>query len=96
MNTRVYFNTEKYREYCDKVANTNDWGGQLELQALSAALKVPISIFTADSSTLEMGEEYKPIPPLKLSYHRHAYSLGAHYNSVVPFVKSNDSDNETE
>ena len=29
-------------------------------------------------------EDYPGIPPLILTYHRHAYGLGEHYNSVLP------------
>ena len=29
-------------------------------------------------------EDYPGIPPLLLTYHRHAYGLGEHYNSVLP------------
>jgi len=80
---------EKFKEYCDAVANTSAWGGQLELKALVHALKLPITIFTADEKApnIEMGQEYNTAlntTTLYLSYHLHAYSLGEHYNSVVP------------
>eukprot|EP00002_Diphylleia_rotans_P029381 TRINITY_DN5985_c0_g1_i1.p1 TRINITY_DN5985_c0_g1~~TRINITY_DN5985_c0_g1_i1.p1 ORF type:complete len:334 (-),score=77.17 TRINITY_DN5985_c0_g1_i1:914-1915(-) len=39
--------TESYQKYCNQVANSNDWGGELELRALSIALRVPITVFMA-------------------------------------------------
>jgi len=41
-------NEEKFREYCDKMANTASWGGQLELKALSQILKRPIMVFSSE------------------------------------------------
>ena len=75
---------QSIEEYCLKIEQTNEWGGQLELQALSNVLCVPIHIFTAASSTIEMGQEYTTSnsPPLMLTYHQHYYALGEHYNSV--------------
>eukprot|EP01116_Phalansterium_solitarium_P004663 TRINITY_DN15711_c0_g1_i1.p1 TRINITY_DN15711_c0_g1~~TRINITY_DN15711_c0_g1_i1.p1 ORF type:complete len:321 (-),score=58.66 TRINITY_DN15711_c0_g1_i1:81-1043(-) len=78
---------DKFERFCDRIRDTNDWGGQLELQALAHALKSPIVIFTAERPSIEMGQEYKN-PKIRLSYHRHAYSLGEHYNSVVPAAGS--------
>mmetsp|Transcript_3997 Transcript_3997/g.5561 ORF Transcript_3997/g.5561 Transcript_3997/m.5561 type:complete len:327 (-) Transcript_3997:283-1263(-) len=70
------------QEYCNSVESTAAWGGQLEIQALSQALRLHISIFSAASPTLEMGQEFGN-EPLQISYHQHYYSLGAHYNSVI-------------
>ena len=32
--------------------------------------------------------------PVSYRYHRHAYKLGEHYNSVVPKSEENDSEEE--
>lgn len=53
------------------------------LQALCAALEVPMEVFSAMSPPLLLGGDYEGTP-LLLTYHEHYYALGAHYNSVVP------------
>eukprot|EP00850_Spirogloea_muscicola_P006415 SM000030S11424 [mRNA] locus=s30:676859:678218:+ [translate_table: standard] len=80
--------TEMLESYCRSVEGTAAWGGQLELGALAHALHRRITVYTADGPEVEMGEDYgkgaAARPPVRLSYHRHAYGLGEHYNSVVP------------
>ncbi|CAA7401095.1 unnamed protein product [Spirodela intermedia] len=83
---------EVFERYCDEVEHTAAWGGQLELEALTHCLKRHIVIFSGSFPEVEMGKEYKttargggsPGPSIILSYHRHAYGLGEHYNSIVP------------
>lgn len=77
------FTLELFEEYCDRVASTSEWGGQLELRALAHALCMPIQVFTADSDIFTMGAEFDTKEPLQLTYHLHYYTLGEHYNSVV-------------
>lgn len=74
-----------FDEYCDRVANTSDWGGQLELRALACALETPIHVFAAESDVIVMGDEFasETRAPLQLTYHLHYYSLGEHFNSVA-------------
>ena len=75
------------------------WGGQLEIQALSLALHRSIEVYSADAPVLVMNAEASSTegddsdsdddsgsatsPPLRVTYHRHYFALGAHYNSVV-------------
>ena len=88
-----------FEEYVRNVRSTSTWGGQLELRALSEGLKCPIVVFSAEGPPLKMGAEYSQVEAeggsddvegwdknkaLLLSYHRHYYALGEHYNSVVP------------
>ncbi|GLD97615.1 hypothetical protein PINS_up006305 [Pythium insidiosum] len=75
---------ELFEEYCARVANTSDWGGQLELRALACALSTPIQVFAADSDVITMGSEFADREPLQLTYHLHYYTLGEHFNSVTP------------
>lgn len=82
---------EKFENYCKEVESTAVWGGQLELGALSHCLKRRIKIFSGSFPDVEMGKEYQSDggsdlsnSSIMLSYHRHAYGLGEHYNSVVP------------
>ncbi|XP_072969475.1 OVARIAN TUMOR DOMAIN-containing deubiquitinating enzyme 5 isoform X2 [Typha angustifolia] len=82
---------ERFAKYCKEVEATASWGGQLELGALTHCLKKHIMIFSGSFPDVEMGKEYKSEvgdgidnPSIMLSYHRHAYGLGEHYNSVIP------------
>lgn len=55
--------------YCDKIANTNTWGGHLELKALSNSLKVPIEIIQAEGTSIQIGfTEFGHNNPLILWY----------------------------
>lgn len=69
-----------FDQYCDDLANTAVWGGGLELRALALLLARPIKVYQAHGSMLEVGEGSEE--PLRISYHRHALALGAHYNSL--------------
>ncbi|OMO63742.1 Ovarian tumor, otubain [Corchorus capsularis] len=82
---------ERFENYCKEVESTAAWGGQLELGALTHCLKKHILIFSGSFPDVEMGKEYKSDGgpsssdgTIRLSYHRHAFGLGEHYNSVVP------------
>ena len=57
------------------------WGGECELKAISTVLKSPIQIYQASGPLRVIGEGYTD-DPLMLSYHRHEFSLGEHYNAV--------------
>lgn len=79
---------EAFATYCDRVANTADWGGQLELRALACAAD-PIEVFSAEGDVLVMGGEFLNeddgnATKLQLTYHLHYYTLGEHFNSVTP------------
>lgn len=80
-NTGNTYSHDEYQKYCNDIANTAAWGGQLELQALTHILEAPIEILQADSPPLILGEEFKS-QPITLVYMRYAYGLGEHYNSV--------------
>ncbi|XP_073145407.1 OVARIAN TUMOR DOMAIN-containing deubiquitinating enzyme 5 [Henckelia pumila] len=86
--------TERFEKYCRDIESTAAWGGQLELGALTHCLKKPILIYSGSFPDVEMGKEYKQSngtgssskSSILLSFHRHAFGLGEHYNSVVPAV----------
>jgi OTU domain-containing protein 6 len=73
-----------FDDYVDRVRNSAEWGGHLELRALSLALERPIYVYSVQSGTkpLEI-DGGKDKPPIRLSYHLHYYALGEHYNQVV-------------
>ncbi|XP_061520705.1 deubiquitinase OTUD6B isoform X1 [Phycodurus eques] len=72
---------DDFEKYCSDVEHTAAWGGQLELQALSKVLQLPVEVVQADSPTVTVGEEHAG-DAITLIYMRHAYGLGEHYNSV--------------
>lgn len=82
-NTGDMYTADEFGKYCNDVADTAAWGGQLELKALSQVLQLPIEVIQAESLSIIIGEEYDR-PPITLIYMRHAYGLGEHYNSVEP------------
>ncbi|GJQ69896.1 hypothetical protein Trydic_g22439 [Trypoxylus dichotomus] len=73
---------KQFESYCKDVATTKLWGGQLELKALSNVLKCPIKVIQASGPQTVQGENFQG-PPLVLTYHRHLYRLGEHYNSTI-------------
>lgn len=76
---------EDYTSYCNRVENSADWGGELELRALADELRVRILVHRADANEpLAMGEAGGDGAPLHVAFHQHYYALGEHYNSVVP------------
>ena len=79
----------EFVKYCDDVENTNCWGGEVELQAISGELGVKIEVYQAGAKAPHVIGEDKHKGPLRVSYHRHEYGLGSHYNSVV-LVKGDD------
>ena len=62
-----------------------DWGGQAEIMALTHVLKTPIRVHSAESPPLLMGPDYESagVEPLQVTYHKHFYALGEHYNATV-------------
>lgn len=73
------------RQYTDKLRTTNEWGGQLELRALAAALKCVVVVHSAGQPTLRMGDDAAAnAPELHISYHKKLLALGEHYNSLRP------------
>ncbi|KAF5202923.1 Deubiquitinase otud6b [Thalictrum thalictroides] len=81
---------EIFEDYCREVESTAAWGGQLELGALTHCLKKHIVVLSGSFPDVEMGKEYKvddrnsTNASIMLSYHKHAFGLGEHYNSVIP------------
>jgi OTU domain-containing protein 6 len=73
-----------FEQYVDSVRSSSDWGGHLELRALSEGLKRPLVVYSAAQPKLVMGDEDGGGKPILLSYHLHYYTLGEHYNQVVP------------
>ena len=76
---------DSYEAYVGRVRSSADWGGQLELRALSQALHRRIVVYSANAPPLTMGCDIATEDePIRVSYHKHYYALGEHYNCVVP------------
>lgn len=75
--------------YLEKMRDTAEWGGQLELMALARRFGVEIRV-VQDGRTEKIGEEEGLKDGEKggtgkvlwLAYYRHGYGLGEHYNSL--------------
>ncbi|OKL63910.1 hypothetical protein UA08_00610 [Talaromyces atroroseus] len=83
----VPFMEDPLDEYVKKIRLTAEWGGQLELHAISEAYGVEINILQGDGrvekiqpASLETDDEVKRI---WLAYYRHTYGLGEHYNALA-------------
>ncbi|KAK9172842.1 OTU-like cysteine protease [Cryptosporidium meleagridis] len=83
-----------FEKYCDNIRNTNEWGGEVELVALSNSLEVPITVIRAlnhrnESYGEQFYEEYEDEEnnvkenTLYIVYHVHLFANGPHYNSTI-------------
>lgn len=75
----------EFVDYCTKIARTREWGGHLELTAIAQITKKPIHIYQADCPTPILIEPSIKTnkKPIVLSFHKHLYHLGEHYNSLI-------------
>lgn len=80
------FLEEAVDTYTQKIRETAEWGGHLELLAISRAFQVGINVLQGDGKV----EEIKPgetrvmddDSTVWLAYYRHSFGLGEHYNSL--------------
>ncbi len=79
-----FVDTDDFGAYIDKIENTAEWGGDVELTALARRLQSHIHVYSATMSEQTFSPERESGVHLRLSYHKHAFGLGEHYNSVVP------------
>lgn len=92
-NSNDPYTPEQFAEYCSRLETTTEWGGQLEIRALANVLRQPVEVIQADGPSIVVGDEHQG-ESLLLSYHRYAYGLGEHYNSVVPKAETNSENEE--
>eukprot|EP00558_Chaetoceros_sp_UNC1202_P005502 CAMPEP_0197241216 /NCGR_PEP_ID=MMETSP1429-20130617/7315_1 /TAXON_ID=49237 /ORGANISM="Chaetoceros sp., Strain UNC1202" /LENGTH=291 /DNA_ID=CAMNT_0042701017 /DNA_START=25 /DNA_END=900 /DNA_ORIENTATION=+ len=79
---------DTFEEYVEKVRDSSEWGGHLELKALAHSLKKTIMVYSTEGP-LEIKSESAGADDggvIRLSFHRQYYALGEHYNSVVKKV----------
>jgi len=75
---------EPLDQYVEKIRDTAEWGGHLELLALAKTYNVEICVLQSGGvQTIEPGLETKSEPnKIWLAYYRHGFGLGEHYNSL--------------
>ncbi|KAJ1975150.1 OTU protein [Dimargaris verticillata] len=73
---------DEFSRYCDALEKTAVWGGQPEILALAQVHELPMHIFQMGAPVLTVAEEFQSDSPICLSYHRYAFGLGQHYNSL--------------
>jgi len=78
--------TSAWEDYCNGIRGS-EWGGEVEIRALSHVLRRPITIQDRTGTDMVYGDEFRCLEksPIQLVFHRHLMALGAHYNSVVPY-----------
>eukprot|EP00521_Asterionellopsis_glacialis_P006822 CAMPEP_0195283528 /NCGR_PEP_ID=MMETSP0707-20130614/2050_1 /TAXON_ID=33640 /ORGANISM="Asterionellopsis glacialis, Strain CCMP134" /LENGTH=330 /DNA_ID=CAMNT_0040342711 /DNA_START=124 /DNA_END=1116 /DNA_ORIENTATION=+ len=85
---------QTYQEYVENVKSSSDWGGHLELRALHLQLQVPMIVYrgmgleplvfgTLPDDEDEDNDNDNTPKIIRLSYHKHYYALGEHYNQVI-------------
>ena len=70
---------ETIEEYCNDMAKSGEWGGQIEMTALATALGFNIIVHQVDHPSMAqiLNDPITDFPIVHISYH-----LGEHYNSV--------------
>lgn len=76
---------EEFEHYVRKVESSFEWGGQIELQAFSSITGIAIRVVQSGNPSIILIQPFDKEGDftITLSYHKHYYSLGAHYNSIV-------------
>jgi len=88
---------ESFSAYCDSVAREEPavWGGHAEIVALSKALDRCIAVYSAGAEPIVTGDSNSD-KPINISFHRHYFGLGEHYNSIVPVLEEEEEEEEEE
>ncbi|KAF9728906.1 hypothetical protein PMIN06_009391 [Paraphaeosphaeria minitans] len=80
------FMEEPLEVYLQKIRETGEWGGHMELMALARSYGVRINVLHSDGRVdkIEPGDNVKgeDDKEIWLGYYRHSHGLGEHYNSL--------------
>ncbi|MCJ1338999.1 hypothetical protein MMC09_004288 [Bachmanniomyces sp. S44760] len=76
----VPFLEEPLNDYVLKIRDTGEWGGHLELLAISKTYDIEINVLQADGRVEKIGTGKER--DIWLGYYRHSFGLGEHYNSL--------------
>lgn len=83
------FLEEPMADYLNKLRNTGEWGGQLELIALAKAYHININVLQGNGRIEKVeSDSGATSPEAWLAYYRHGFGLGEHYNSLRTNVKN--------
>jgi len=82
---------EPIDKYIDRMSENKEWGGNLEIYALSMALKANFYIYIHEHSMYAVKNFEKPKKNITLTYHE-----GKHYNSLRKLEEKNKEDKEKE
>ena len=74
------FMEEPLDSYTNKIKNTAEWGGHLELQAIAKSYKININVLHANGRVDKISGGDKEI---WLAYYEHSFGLGEHYNALT-------------
>ncbi|KII88574.1 hypothetical protein PLICRDRAFT_110259 [Plicaturopsis crispa FD-325 SS-3] len=82
----------EFEGYCLTIRNTGAWGGEPELLAISRAYNVPVHVVQNGQPPVVVHNPtgapeagvVRAARAVRISYHRHLYGLGEHYNSLIP------------
>lgn len=83
------FTQSDFDKYCCDLEKTTTWGGHLEIKALSHVLNQPIIVMQSNGPVITVGKGCHG-DPVTVVYHRHAFGLGEHYNSVELLQEQSD------
>lgn len=79
----IPFLEESLDEYVVKIRDTAEWGGQLELLAISKFYGITINVLQGDGRVERIVvPEQSTGKEAWLAYYRHSFGLGEHYNSL--------------
>jgi OTU domain-containing protein 6 len=74
---------EPLGSYVEKIRDTAEWGGHLELLALARTYRIEICVIQdGDPQTIKPEEGVDKPEKIWLGYYRHGFGLGEHYNSL--------------
>jgi OTU domain-containing protein 6 len=84
----VGFMEEPLEAYLQKIRDTGEWGGHMELMALAKTYGIKINVLQADGQVDKIQseeaekEDADEEREIWLGYYKHSHGLGEHYNSL--------------
>jgi hypothetical protein len=82
---------EPFDKYIERMSQNSEWGGNLEIYALSKLLEANFYIYMLDQPMYIVKNFEKPKKNILLTYHE-----GKHYNSLRKLEEKNNEDKEKE
>jgi len=74
---------QEFEDYCQKMASQQTaWGSQVELRAISQVFGLRIEVVQGEGPIVVIGEENQDKKAVVVTFHKHYYGLGEHYNST--------------